>query len=84
MQPPRYCTRCGACWLHIDGAYQHRWLNRNNPGSELDLAGLVCNVVNDPHCINPAKGQTGGQTFESRLAITLADCQQKGGPQPPI
>jgi len=84
MQPPRYCQRCGACWVLTDGTWQHRWLNQNRPGNELDLAGLVCNVVNDPACINPAKGCTGGQTFASRMAMTMADASQvKRGPEPP-
>lgn len=37
------------------------------PGTDLDLAGLVCNSVNDPACINPAKGMEGGDTWENRL-----------------
>jgi len=65
----RSCARCGACW--VNG--QHRWLNGNRPGNELDLAGLVCNRVNDPACINPARGQIGGQTWEGRgIAVTAA------------
>lgn len=84
MQPPRYCQRCGACWLHRDDAWHHHWRNQIRPGNELDLAGLVCNVVNDPACINPAKGRTGGQAFASRMAMTLADCQEKRGPKPPL
>ena len=35
-------------------------------GNELDLAGLVCNQVNDLVCINPKKGCTGGDTWAKR------------------
>ena len=34
--------------------------------SELDLAGLVCNNLGDHTCINPQKGQIGGDTWEYR------------------
>ena len=34
--------------------------------SELDLAGLVCNKLGNHQCINPKKGQDGGQTWEYR------------------
>jgi hypothetical protein len=59
----RECPRCGARWF--DG--QLRWAT-GKPGKEADLAGLVCQRVNDPRCINPGKDQQGGQTWESRLA----------------
>jgi len=55
------CERCGATW--VNG--QHTWLTGKR-GSEIDLAGLVCNMVNDPRCINPKKGQTGGDSFARR------------------
>jgi len=58
------CPRCGATWLN--GA--HRWAT-GCVGSELDLASLVCNEVNDPHCVNPKKGATGGDTWEKRRAF---------------
>lgn len=58
------CPRCGATWLN--GA--HRWATGCR-GSELDLASLVCNNVNDPQCINPKKGQIGGDTWEKRRAF---------------
>ena len=36
-------------------------------GTNEDLAGLVCNQVNDPgKCINPSRGDTTGQTWEYR------------------
>lgn len=74
----RQCARCGATW--VNGA--HRWAT-GKPGSELDLAGLVCNTVDDPQCINPCKGQEGGQTWAMRqagasvMAVTIEQgCQQ--------
>ena len=36
-------------------------------GSELDLAGLVCNKLGDHQCINPMKGKDGGDTWVKRL-----------------
>lgn len=56
------CEKCGATW--ING--QHIWGGTGNQGSELDLAGLVCNKLGDHRCINPAKGNDGGQTWEYR------------------
>ena len=29
-----------------------------------DLAGLVCNVIEDPDCINPCLGSTSGATWQ--------------------
>jgi hypothetical protein len=55
------CKRCGAVWLN--GV--HHW-QTGAKGNELDLAGLVCNTVNDPDCINPKKGQAGGDTWAKR------------------
>ena len=37
-------------------------------GSELDLAGLICNTLGDENCINPIKGIEGGDTWEQRFA----------------
>jgi hypothetical protein len=38
--------------------------------SELDLAGLVCNLLPpEKGCINPKRGQSGGQTWEMRQKI---------------
>lgn len=59
------CTKCGAIW--ING--QHRWSGTGAKGNNLDLAGLVCNMMGDTNCINPAKGQEGGDTWEKRLAF---------------
>lgn len=74
----RECPRCGARWF--DG--QLRWAT-GKPGKELDLAGLVCNKVQDARCINPCNGQEGGQTWESRLAgaslmnVSIEQAQQQ-------
>ena len=62
------CERCSASWM--DG--QHYWANGNRGTvdtiqSELDLAGLVCNPIDSDQCINPCKGQPGGQTWEDRM-----------------
>ena len=48
-------------------------------GDELDLAALVCNVANAEDCINPKKGQAGGQTWEDRMnAVTeLMEAEKK-------
>jgi hypothetical protein len=57
------CPKCGAVW--ING--QHYWSGTGNKGSELDLAGLVCNKMGDHQCINPKKGIDGGDTWAQRL-----------------
>ncbi len=59
------CPKCGAVW--ING--QHIWSGTGNQtqNSEADLAGLVCNTLGDHTCINPAKGDEGGVTWEKRL-----------------
>lgn len=59
----RTCPRCGARW--ING--QLYWAT-GKPGSDLDLAGLVCNRVNDPACANALRGMDGGDTWEARAA----------------
>lgn len=59
----RTCPRCGARW--ING--QLYWAT-GKPGSDLDLAGLVCNRVNDPACVNALRGMDGGDTWEARAA----------------
>jgi len=43
------------------------WSGTGKKASELDLAGLVCNMVNDPACINPCKGREGGDTWAKRM-----------------
>jgi hypothetical protein len=59
----RSCPRCGALWL----GEQLYWSGTGRKASELDLAGLVCNMVNDPVCINPCKGREGGDTWAKRV-----------------
>ena len=58
------CPKCGATW--ING--QHRWAT-GIEGNERDLAGLVCNNLGDSTCINPKKGQEGGDTWEERFKL---------------
>ena len=62
------CPKCGAVWMNGE----HRW-RTGNPGNELDLAGLVCNQNGDDTCINPKKGEIGGQTWEDRLETITAE-----------
>jgi len=57
------CAKCGAVW--ING--QHRWSGTASMGSEIDLAGLVCNKLGDSQCINPMKGNETGDTWKKRL-----------------
>ena len=58
------CPKCQAVW--ING--QHVWSGTGNTSknSELDLAGLVCNNLGDHTCINPKKGELGGEAWEYR------------------
>ena len=65
------CPKCGAIWLNN----RHVWAT-GNKGDELDLAGLVCNRVDSPDCINPKKGLEGGDTFEKRMAILDAKLKE--------
>tara|TARA_B100000900_G_scaffold414456_1_gene441144 strand:- start:1869 stop:2111 length:243 start_codon:yes stop_codon:yes gene_type:complete len=57
------CPQCGATW--VDG--QHYWTGTGKIGSEVDLAGLVCNTYGDKRCVNPLKGSEIGDTWEKRL-----------------
>ena len=68
------CKKCGAVW--ING--QHIWSGTGNKGSELDLAGLVCNKLGNADCINPCKGQEGGVTWADRLDMLDKDFPQDG------
>ena len=58
------CPKCGAVWINGE----HYWSGTGKRGSELDLAGLVCNKLGDNRCINPCRGMDGGQTWAKRLA----------------
>lgn len=65
----KVCKKCGARWM--DG--QLYW-STGAIGKNIDLAGLVCNNLNpeDPdakECINPARGQEGGDTWEYRRGV---------------
>jgi len=58
------CAVCGAHWM--EG--QLYW-STGAKGTDQDLAGLVCNSLpsdKEPQCINSAKGDTTGQTWEYR------------------
>ena len=57
------CPKCGATWINGE----HRWSGTGVKGSELDLAGLVCNKLGDFQCINPSKGKDGGDTWDKRM-----------------
>jgi len=57
------CERCGAIWMNGE----HYWSGTGKKGNELDLAGLVCNSIKAPECINPSLGKNGGDTWEKRL-----------------
>jgi hypothetical protein len=56
------CPKCGAVWL----AGKHYWAT-GAVGNELDLAGLVCNTLGNHQCINPKRGDDGGDTWAKRL-----------------
>lgn len=58
------CEKCGAIWLNG----KHVWATGcSSPDSELDLAGLVCNKLGNEQCINPKRGEEGGDSWEKRL-----------------
>ena len=61
------CEKCGATW--INGQHVWRGTGNTSDSSELDLAGLVCNKLGNHQCINPKKGQEGGQTWEYRMGF---------------
>jgi len=63
MSNIRTCPTCSAQFIND----VHYW-GTGKKGNPLDLAGLVCNKFcgNRP-CINPLKGQEGGDTWESRM-----------------
>jgi hypothetical protein len=67
------CPKCGAIWMNG----KHMWAT-GATGNELDLAGLVCNKLGDTQCINPVRGQDGGDTWAKRLEEL-----EKNGPEMP-
>ena len=56
------CPKCQAVWINGE----HYW-STGAKGNELDLAGLVCNNYGDDSCINPIRGEDGGDTWEKRV-----------------
>ena len=58
------CPKCEAVW--INGKHVWRGTGNTSDNSEMDLAGLVCNKYGDHTCINPKKGEIGGDTWEYR------------------
>lgn len=67
------CPKCGATWINGN----HIWRGTANEGSELDLAGLVCNKLGDNTCINPSKGIEGGTTWEYRSGFIAGAIKEK-------
>ena len=65
------CQKCGATWLNN----VHYW-RTGAKGSELDLAGLVCNQTDSSECINPAKARVGGDTWEKRAEFIEKSAQK--------
>ena len=57
----KQCPVCESRWIG-DQLY---WCT-GKEGCPHDLAGLLCNDINDSNCINPCKGSTSGQTWEKR------------------
>ena len=57
------CPRCGAFFK--EGT--HYWSGTLKRGNPKDLAGVVCNLVNDPRCINPEKGNVEGDSWQKRF-----------------
>ena len=52
------------CLMRCGLVQQATLLGNGAKGKEEDLAGLVCNMVNTPQCINPKKGAS-GDTWEA-------------------
>jgi hypothetical protein len=69
------CPKCGALWLNG----QHYWSGTGVKGNDLDLAGLVCNKLGDDTCINPCRGQDGGDTWAKRLEDLEQGEEEKQG-----
>jgi len=60
----KICPRCEAKFMEGQLYWQ-----TGNLGDPHDLAGLVCNDVDDVNCINPCKGSTSGDTWEKRADL---------------
>ena len=72
------CPRCQAVW--INGKH-HFATGASYDASELDLAGLVCNSYGDDTCINPRRGEEGGQTWGGRreqLDLIMKEIEMDG------
>lgn len=73
MSDIKTCPTCAATF--IDGV--HYWSGTGKKGNPLDLAGLVCNrFCGERPCINPVKGQEGGDTWDARLG-RMEDCESE-------
>jgi len=70
------CGKCSAKW--ING--QLFW-STGQKAEETDLAGLVCNNLGDDQCINPARGQEGGQTWKERMEKSMKDLNHPENPE---
>jgi len=64
----KVCNECGATWL--DGQLFYR---NGHMGCPHDLAGLLCNEIDSPDCINPCIGSTSGMTWEQRRVLGDTD-----------
>ena len=49
----KVCNECGATWLDGQLFYRNGYM-----GCPHDLAGLLCNEIDSPDCINPCIGST--------------------------
>jgi len=59
----KICPKCGATWI----GEQHYWAGTQKVGNETELASLVCDKFSDDTCINPSKGTTDGEGWQTRL-----------------
>jgi len=72
------CPACEATW--ING--QLFWAT-GKPGRDIDLAGLVCNMLETVNpekaqtCINQCKGNEGGETWKARMEKVKEDLDKE-------